>query len=852
MNIAPQQPAPTDCDREPIHLIPAVQSFGGLLAVNGDWIVAQRSLNCADIAGLGALPEVGAQLAELFTPRAITILREAVDRIDAENAVERLFGIRLVQGGPLLDCAMHQSGNKLVIEFEPHAEADFSNHLSLVGPVLRRLEPIREERKLLETAVELLRDMLGYDRVMVYRFLPDESGEVVAEARRDDLEPFLGLRYPRADIPQQARELFVRNKFRVLGDMSEQAVPIEPVLGIDQAPLDMSMSVLRAQSQVHLQYLKNMGVEASLSISIVRNGKLWGLFALHHYSPRLPAYSLRTVAETFSQMFSLMLDRLLIDRSEKLRARGKELHDQLMLRLAGGTSLANDLPMLEEVLGDLIAHDGVSVLMEGEYRSRGAAPSAEQFAAVSPLLAAAPSSSVLAVSALADQIPEAAAFADVVTGALVLPISRSPRDFLVLWRRPLTQVVQWAGDPSKAVAREGERLDPRGSFAAWAETVEGRSDDWSSDELTIAENLRITLLEVVLRMSDEASRERKRAQEHQELLIAELNHRVRNILNLISGLVGQSQDEAMSVTDFASIIGGRIAALASAHDNITRESWSPAPLSSLFETELAAYLTERTDRFQLKGEQVLVKPEAYTVLALVVHELVTNSAKHGALGNKGGSLVVTVGRSRNGDLTIAWRERGGPPVQPPSRRGFGSTIIERSIPYELKGEAEQRFKLTGLEADFLVPARFVDRVETAKEATGDGDATGKADAPATGARERDMPGHVLVVEDSMIIALDTEDMLRHLGVASVAVESSVEQALRSIEKRVPDFALIDFNLGDETSVPVAEELERRGVRFVLATGYSEIGQEASELGAAGLIHKPYGRKDLAALLVEDS
>lgn len=854
MQLNPKPAQQTECDREAIHHIAAIQHFGGLIALTADWLIAHRSLNCGELLGLPELPQTGSPLSSHFLPRAMEALKQAVEDMRGPDDVQRMFGIRLVAGGPLLDCAVHQSGTMAVIEFEPHAIADYADHLALIGPALRQLEPIREPQELFETAARLVRQMLGYDRVMVYRFHADESGEVVAEERRDDLTPYLGLRYPRADIPQQARELFVRNRFRVIADMDADAVSIEPAMSVDGAPLDLSMSMLRAHSQMHLQYMRNMGVGASLAIAIVRHGKLWGMISCHHMTPRLPAFSLRTVCETFSQMFSMMLDRMLIERSDLLRARGRQLHDQLMLKLAGGTSLAHSVPMLEEMLADLIPHDGVSVLMNGEYRAQGAAPDKAQFSRLAPALATAPPSALMAVNALADHLPEAAEFADKAAGALVLPISRNQRDFVILWRKPLTTTVTWAGNPAKAVAPSGERLEPRSSFAAWAETVEGSSEDWSADELIIAEGLRVTLLEVVLRMSDEVAKERKRAEEQQDLLIAELNHRVRNILNLIRSLVSQSQDETLSVAQFAQLIGGRIAALASAHDNITRKNWSPAPLSLLFETELAAYVSEKRDRFVFDGEDVLIRPEAYTVLALVVHELVTNSAKYGALCDSRGRLEIHVERTPTGDLGISWRESGGPPVRQPSRRGFGSTIIERSIPFELKGEADLRFKLSGLEADFVIPKRFFEKnavseassAEKAAAAANDDDRGPAGTRTVAGAAAR--PRHVLVVEDSMIIALDTEENLKRLGVKTVHVESSVFGALSAIDQRRPDFAIVDFNLGSESSAPVARELANRRIPFVLATGYAEVGDKLAEFGASALIRKPYGRDEIEAIL----
>lgn len=851
MNLQHNPPALTQCDREPIHHIAAVQAFGGLVAVFADGIITQVSANAGELLGSPSPLIANAPLAQWFSGAAIATLKNALHQAPAQDGVERLFGLDLTGTGSLFDCAVHASGGMMVIEFEPHAARDFADHLGLIGPVISQLERLRDPQDLCDTAARLVRQMLGYDRVMVYRFHPDESGEVIAEDKRDDLVPFLGLRYPAADIPRQARELFRRNRFRVIADMAADAVPILPDVQASGEPLDLSMSMLRAHSQMHLAYMRNMGVAASLTIAIVRHDRLWGMISCHHETPRLPPFSLRTVAELFSQTFSLMLDRMLVRRTEQLRDRARDLHDQLMLELAGGTSLTANLPLLEASIADLIAHDGISLLVDGEYRALGAAPGADEFMALAPTFGDTQGGASFATTALCEQVPAAKSFGDHAAGALILPLSRTPRDYLVLWRRPVEQVVIWAGEPAKAEAAPGQMLEPRASFAAWREIVRGRSAEWSEEECDFAERLRRTLIEVILRMSEEVMRERQRAAEQQELLIAELNHRVRNILGLIRGLVSQSQHDAMSVAGFAAIIGGRISALASAHDNITRENWSPAPLSLLIESEFAAYLGQSQMRLRIIGDDVLIRPEAFTVMALVVHELVTNSAKYGSLSALAGVVSIELSRNAFGDLVMAWREQGGPPVAPPKRQGFGSTIIERSIPHELQGEAKLRFKLTGLEADFLVPRRFL------SEAGNLGEKPTAIEKPRSAGRtietkppkaRKPQLGTVLVVEDSMIIALDTEENLKRLGVASVRVESGVSGALQAIAEAPPDFAIIDFNLGSESSAPVAAALREKGVRFVLATGYSELAEDADILGAQSVLHKPYGRAELERAL----
>ena len=836
-----------NCDREPIHLLGQIQPFGALVAVNGDWMVAQHSANFDEILRAGTTIGPGMPLGEIFAPDAIGAVRRSLGQMRGNDVVERIFGLVLTTDGEPFDVAVHTSGPWTIIEFEPHDALGFSSHIGTLRTIMAELETRDDAVALCREAAAHMKRLLGFDRVMVYRFHEDLSGEVVAEEREPHLESFFGLRYPKTDIPAQARALYVRNPFRIISDVMSEPVPLVPGVSIEGQPLDLSLSTLRAVSPIHIEYLRNMGVGASLSISIVIRGKLWGLFACHHYSARVLPYSLRTVAELFSQLFSLLLDRVLTDAGNRLSLKGRELHDRLMARLAGGVSLTESLPTLDAVISSVVQHDGSSAYVDGVYRTRGRAPTEEQFRALIPALNSGSTSRVFASKELPARIPAAQAFADDVVGAMVIPVSRRPRDYFVLWRRELKQVVTWAGNPEKAVeyGPNGARLTPRKSFEAWQQSVGGQSAEWTSEECQIAESLRVTLLEVILRLTDDAVQERARAQEQQELLIAELNHRVRNILNLIRGLISQTRHEATDIASFSHLIGGRIGALATAHDHITKGNWSPASLTELITDEARAYLMGKDERVTVMGDDVLIAPEAYTVIALVLHEMMTNSVKYGALCDSSGSIAIEFSRERDGDLVIDWVERGGPAVKAPERRGFGSTIIERSIPYELRGAAEVHYRLSGVEAKFVIPQRYVRAAPTTDGTTAKAPPSGSDRSAATSAS---LPAHVLVVEDSMIIAMDTEDSLRTLGVATVTTAGSVAAALASIDQDPPEMAILDYNLGNETSDPVAKVLKERGIRFVMATGYGELAEGLEARGAFALLKKPYGRSELEELL----
>jgi CheY-like chemotaxis protein len=248
-----------------------------------------------------------------------------------------------------------------------------------------------------------------------------------------------------------------------------------------------------------------------------------------------------------------------------------------------------------------------------------------------------------------------------------------------------------------------------------------------------------------------------------------------------------------------------------------------------------------------EGPAVLLNPQAYSTMALVIHELVTNSAKYGSLSVAGGSVEIGWRRADTGDLKMDWCERGGPVVEQPSRKGFGSTIIDRSIPYDLAGSARIEYKKSGVEATFCIPARHVSEP---KDHSGPSIRYPKFPAPATGERlSRVVQDRiVLLVEDSLIIALDAEDILRRLGAMHVATAGTVEHALEVIETEQPSLALLDINLGDQTSFPIADRLLDAGIPFLFATGYGEQAQLPHRHADRMVVQKPYTLENVARAL----
>ncbi|SFS13798.1 HWE histidine kinase domain-containing protein [Yoonia litorea] len=833
----------TNCDREPIHILGRVQSYGCLIALSSDWMVTCASENCGTILGLDAQSIVGSRFTDIFPQETVHNLRTKMQVLSYQTGTARVFAYAALEDERLFDISVSQSDRNMIFEFEPRqigtqSEQDRSSVRALIGRV-RRHETIEDMSREAARAVKLLS---GFDRVMVYRFNEDDSGTVIAEVAEPDQEPFLGLRYPASDIPKQARALYLRSPLRIISDVNAKTYAIHPSLDPNGQPLDLSLAVTRAVSPIHLEYLRNMGVSASMSVSIIRNGKLWGLFACHHQMAKHISYETRSEIELFSELFNYQLAQVELTNELAEVDLARSLHDRLMTQLSGGKSMSEAFDVLSENIKEVIPFDGAAVFTDGDYKSAGATPTKEEFMGLARFLNTTPSGQVYQTHALSTRYPAAENFADRVAGILALPVSRTPRDYLVLFRREIASSVKWAGNPEKPVelGPNGVRLTPRKSFDAWQEVVRGQSAPWRSSELRAADALRVTLLEVVLKMADERNAVRKKAQDQQELLVAELNHRVRNILNLIRGLVSQGQEDAKSLDDYRSVLEDRIFALARAHDQLTQTEWNWVSFRSLVETEVKAFLTAKASRVMITGDEIDLSPTAFSTLALVIHELVTNSAKYGALNDSSGSVALDVRLQPDGVAKLSWREKNGPPVQAPKRRGFGTTIIERSIPFELKGRADTRYRVTGLEADFVLPSAHVRKAElkTVRPQVEENEKASKVR----------LEGQCLVLEDNMVIALDASDMLSNLGAEHVFTASSVADALKLIGERDISFALLDVNLGDETSLPVIEKCLELRIPTALATGYGANSAIVERFPEVQVLNKPYSSDSLKQIV----
>ena len=368
------------CDSEPIHLLGAIQPIGFLLSVSSDWIVVRASTNVHTFLGVRHDAEiVGRPATNCMAADLLHDIRGRLQIASGNGIVERLFGKRLAPGSPSYDVAIHVSGNETIIEFEPSVGAN-GPPLSILRSMIARVERQTSMRFIYREAARQVRALTGFDRVMVYRFDEDGAGEVVAELADRDLPPFLGLRYPASDIPAQARALYLRNFLRIISDVDAAPVPITPALSPAGVALDLSMSSLRSVSPVHIEYLRNMGVKASMSVSIIQHGKLWGLIACHHGKPVRSSLETRSTAELFGQMFSYLLETREREDDILHETRSREVPaDWIATAFSSPDAFLQNIPDFLAGVADYIAADGIGVYHSGEISLSGSSPTRTEF-----------------------------------------------------------------------------------------------------------------------------------------------------------------------------------------------------------------------------------------------------------------------------------------------------------------------------------------------------------------------------------------------------------------------------------------------------------------------------------------
>ncbi len=495
-----------------IHLSSQIQPHGVLLVLEEPELkILQVSTNTLNIFGITLENVLQKKLEDLLDPFQIQIIKTGLSgaNLDFINST-KVWVQKKGDDYIVFDAVFHRNQERfLIMELEPAITQEnipFLKFYHLARASINQLEKVSNFRDFCQIIVQEIRKITEFDRVMLYKFDDDEHGSVVAEEKLESLEPYFGLHYPASDIPQPARKLFASNSIRIIPDSSSEPVKVFPVNNpISDRPIDLTNSILRSAAPCHIEYLHNMGVAASLTISLIKDQKLWGLIACHHQSPKYISYELRKACEFLGRLIFAEISAREETEDHDRRINLTYIQSRLIEYMSQEENFIDGLVKNPQNLLDLASAQGAAVCFGGNCRVVGETPKEEDLSFLIQWLKKNVEEEVFYTDSLPQIYPDAESFKNVASGLLAIPIAK--RNY-VLWFRPeVIQTVNWGGDPNQALEvsqSEGNiHLCPRKSFELWKETVHLTSLPWKDIEVKAALELRKAIVNIVLRQADE-------------------------------------------------------------------------------------------------------------------------------------------------------------------------------------------------------------------------------------------------------------------------------------------------------------------------------------------------------------
>ncbi|OUL23412.1 cyanobacterial phytochrome A [Nostoc sp. 106C] len=501
----------TNHDRKPIHIPGSIQPHGVLLVLSPQLDILQVSNNTLEYLGKTTQELLSQPLNILLGQEQVAVIRHCwTKKIGSTTSYK--VSITTLNRERYFDCIAHRTEDVVILELEPidsKSELSFLSFHALVNEAIAQMQKTSNLTEFLHLVATEIREITAFDRVMVYQFDRNKAGSVVAEAKREDLPPYLGLHYPATDIPAQARDLYTRSLLRFIPNLTAQPAKLVPIENpITHQPLDLSLSVLRSVDSCCVEYHQNMGVAALLVISLIQEQQLWGLISCHHHTPKHISYELRQICEFLGRIASSELTHKVNQLELDYKVKLKSLQSEFIESISQADNFIDALIKPELRLLDVVSASGAAVCLDNEITLVGATPDIEQVSALIEWADTQVKDNLFSTNSLPQLYPDGIAVKDTASGLLLLRISQVRR-YYILWFRPeVIQTVNWAGNPNEFIhlADDTLTLNPRKSFAKWQETVRLTSLPWKPCELDSAIALRNAIVGIVLSKADELAK----------------------------------------------------------------------------------------------------------------------------------------------------------------------------------------------------------------------------------------------------------------------------------------------------------------------------------------------------------
>ncbi len=558
----------TNCDKEPIHLIGKIQSHGFFIGVRQkDYAVSYISENIKALIN----GEV-----ENYLGKHIDLLEEKINKptvknlsfaklieLGCANGFDNINPCKTALGQNWFNLIISQSGKTHLLEFEPTAQQDNFDGQNAIGNSVSKILAEAGLQAMLNKAASEIKKIIQYDRVMVYRFEEDGHGQVIAEEKEEYLQPFLGLYYPASDIPRQARELYKVNLTRIIADVNTNCQAIISSSDAEQN-LDLTHSVLRAVSPMHIQYLKNMGVASSFSISLISHGGLWGLIACHHYTPKWIDYKAREAAKLISKILSPALEYRLGEEDSEIFTALNDTVNNIINNVKNDDNIIKALTGNKTNINTICDTCGAALILDNNLTTIGETPGRKEIKQIAEWILEKKNEMVFYTNRFPLLFPDALEYSNVASGLFACVLSKEPGELMLLFKAEKKQTIQWGGDPEKAVAvsQDGSmQLTPRQSFDIWTEIVRHSSGKWSRAEIAAIINLREQVIYQISRKASEIRRLNERlnlANEELETFSYTVSHDLRTPLTAIKSYAEMLLDTNTSLDSNARKVLERI------------------------------------------------------------------------------------------------------------------------------------------------------------------------------------------------------------------------------------------------------------------------------------------------------
>ena len=494
------------CRSLPLHLVNLVQPHGVLLTLDSTSLhIVQVSENAPQYLGWAVEDLLEQPLANFLPPQQLNLIQRAIAGPDNQftNPIHLTF--KSQEKEKPLSALVHPKGAYVLVELEEHTAAGGSSDsfLSLNAQIKHITSLVKQANSVQEFAqitAEQMKTLSGYDRVLAYQFDPQWNGIVIGQAKEEDMDNYLGLRFPASDVPRQTRELFFKNPYRLIPTRMYKPVRLLPIVNpLTQQFIDLSDCNLRSVAAVHLEYMGNMGIMASLSMPLIYDNKLWGLISFHHKTPKNPGHELLSALELLTGIVSAQLAAKEKETAIVVSAKLKGIHMQLVEQLFTTPSIADGLLKGKTNLQHLLRLSGVALLFEGCIWTSGETPTNQEMKEMVFWLRRMSADALFSTDTLPRLYSRAKDYSQKASGLIVLALNQDQGEYILGFRPEVLQTIHWGGDPNQAIQMEadGKTYHPRHSFATYQETVKHTSLPWLPEELEAAEILRNTVLEKI-------------------------------------------------------------------------------------------------------------------------------------------------------------------------------------------------------------------------------------------------------------------------------------------------------------------------------------------------------------------